>query len=158
MIIKDIIATDFMNYKVPAMYIAFPYCSFKCDKENGCQLCQNAALARSPNIEISVEKVIEIYKKNHDLSKALVLCGLEPLDSFGDVLDLVIKFREEFDDPIIVYTGYTEEEARVYIEGLQKFPNILVKFGRFRPNQPHHMDEVLGVELVNPEQYCKKIS
>ena len=158
MIIKDIITTDFMNYKEPAMYIAFPYCTFKCDKENGCQLCQNSSLVKQPNIEISSDRVIEIYKENHSLSTALVCCGLEPLDSFADLIDLVVRFREEFDDPIIIYTGYTEEEASTYIDALKKFPNIIVKFGRFRPDQPHHVDETLGVELVNPEQYAKRIS
>jgi len=158
MLVKDIIATDFVNYKLPSMYVAFPYCSFKCDRENGCQLCQNSSLAQQPNIEISANQIVEMYMKNQPLCKALVMCGLEPLDSFPDVLDLVIAFREKLSDPIIIYTGYTETEAATYIESLQKFTNIIVKFGRFRPNQPHHVDDLLGVELVNPEQYSKKIS
>ncbi len=158
MLVKDIITTDFMNYKKPAMYVAFPYCTFKCDKENGCQLCHNMPLAKQPNIEISAEEVVALYEKHHMLSKALVCCGLEPFDSFNDLLELVIKFREKFDDDIIIYTGYTEEEASTYTDALKQFPNIIVKFGRFRPNQPHHVDETLGVELVNPEQYAKKIS
>ena len=107
MILKDIIATDFMNYQVPAMYVAFPYCSFKCEKDCGIKCCQNSALAKSPNIEISAERVVEMYKKNHDLSKAVVCCGMEPFDSFGDLLDLIVGIRSEFDDPIIIYTGYT---------------------------------------------------
>ena len=132
MLVKDIIATDFVNYKEPSMYIAFPYCSFKCDRENGCQLCQNSSLVKQPNIEISADRIVEMYEKNQPLCRALVLCGLEPLDSYGDVLDLIVEFRSKFSDPIII--------------------------GRFRPDQPHHVDELLGVELVNPEQYAKKIS
>lgn len=158
MLVKDIIPTDFVNYKLPSMYIAFPYCSFKCDKENGCQLCQNASLAKQPNIEISANRIVQIYENNQPLCKALVCCGMEPFDSFGDVVDLIVEFREKFDDPVIIYTGYTEQEAAAYVTALQKFTNIIVKFGRFRPDQPHHMDEILGVELVNPEQYAKRIS
>ena len=32
---KCIVPTDFLNYKKPSMYIAFPFCSFKCEKECG---------------------------------------------------------------------------------------------------------------------------
>ena len=158
MLVKDIIPTDFVNYKLPSMYVAFPYCSFKCDRENGCQLCQNASLAKQPNIEISPERVVQIYEENQPLCKALVCCGMEPFDSFGDLVDLIVEFREKYDDPIIIYTGYTEQEAATYVDALKKFTNIIVKFGRFRPDQPHHVDEILGVELVNPEQYAKRIS
>ena len=33
MIIKQLIDEDFVNYKVPSMFIAFPRCTFKCEKE-----------------------------------------------------------------------------------------------------------------------------
>ena len=159
MIVKDVIPVDFVNYKEPAMYVAFPYCSFKCEKECGIKCCQNSELYKSPNIEVSAARIVEIYKAEaQPIAKALVCCGMEPFDSFADLLDLIVEFRNYCTDPVIVYTGYTEEEASTYIEALRQFPNILVKFGRFRPNQPHHVDELLGVELVNPEQYCKKIS
>ena len=158
MIVKDIIATDFMNYKEPAMFIAFPYCSFKCERDCGVKCCQNSALARASNIDISADRIVELYKMNHELSKAIVFGGLEPLDSFNDVLELVIKFREEFDDTIIIYTGYKEEEVATYIEALKEFPNIIVKFGRFIPDQQRHLDEILGVKLLGDQQYAKKIS
>ena len=35
MIVKGIITEDFVNYKEPCMTIEFPYCDFKCDRENG---------------------------------------------------------------------------------------------------------------------------
>ena len=41
MILKGLIDEDFVNYKKPAMVLEFPYCSFKCDKECGRQVCQN---------------------------------------------------------------------------------------------------------------------
>ena len=158
MLVKDVVETDFLNYKVPSMYVAFPYCSFKCEKDCGIQCCHNSALARAQNIEISAERIVEIYARNTDFTKAIVLAGLEPLDSFGDVIDLVSAFRERFDDSIVIYTGYTEDEAATYIQGLQRFTNIIVKFGRFVPDKPHRVDEVLGVELASDNQYAKKIS
>ena len=33
--IKNIIEEDFVNYKVPSMFIATSRCDFKCDKECG---------------------------------------------------------------------------------------------------------------------------
>ena len=53
--IKGITDECFTDYKEPVMYIAFPFCSFKCDVENGCAICQNSALTKEPIIEISKE-------------------------------------------------------------------------------------------------------
>ena len=61
MIVKNIIEEDFSNYKKPSMFIAFPTCSFKCEKECGSQVCQNSELAKSPNIEISYDNIIKKY-------------------------------------------------------------------------------------------------
>ena len=41
---------------------------------------------------------------------------------------------------------------------LSRFDNIIIKFGRFVPNQTPHCDEVLGVKLVSNNQYAVKIS
>ena len=37
-----------------------------------------------------------------------------------------------------------------------QYDNIVVKFGRFRPNQDPHYDNVLGVKLASNNQYAKK--
>ena len=60
-------------------------------------------------------------------------------------------------DPIVIYTGYKEEELIEQIKFLQQFDNIIVKFGRFIPNSPHIFDTVLGVELASNNQYAKYI-
>ena len=170
--IKGIIDEDFVNYKTAAMYIAFPQCSFKCDKENKEQLCHNCDLVKQPDIEIEKEKLIERYLSN-PISKAIVLAGLEPLDSFLDVISFVDCLRRQYhcDDPVIIYTGYTEEELmRGQYGGWQMKPNkilaeewesllkygVIIKFGRFRPNQKPHYDEVLGVNLASDNQYAKE--
>ena len=44
------------------------------------------------------------------------------------------------------------------INNLKQFPNIIIKFGRFIPNQQSHYDEVLGINLASDNQYAKKIS
>ena len=56
--IKNIVDEDFVNYYKPSMFILFPSCSFKCDKENGCNLCQNSHLAQEPTLEIDKEVII----------------------------------------------------------------------------------------------------
>lgn len=155
--IKGIIAEDFINYKLPSMVIEFPYCTFKCDKECGQQVCQNLKLIESPNYDILIEKIISLYLKN-DITKAIVCQGLEPFDSYIDLLQFIKYFREYTRDPIIIYTGYNEDELNQEILDIKKlFKNIIIKFGRFIPNQPHHFDEILGVNLTSPNQYAKKI-
>ena len=57
-IIKGLIDEDFLQYKYPSMVILFPNCTFKCNKENGKQVCQNDALALSPSIEINIDTIV----------------------------------------------------------------------------------------------------
>ena len=153
--VKNIIFEDCVNYKKTSMFISFPECSFKCDKECGQNVCQNSELAKQKNIEISYKKIIDKYFSN-DLTSAIVFGGLEPFDSWNDLYNLIHEFRNFTLDDIVIYTGYTEEEICLY--NLQKFPNIIIKFGRFIPNQQKHYDELLGVYLASDNQYAKKIS
>lgn len=170
--IKGLIDEDYVNFKLPCMYIAFNKCTFKCDKENGAQLCQNCHLANVPDIEVTKEELIERYISN-PFTKGIVLAGLEPFDSFMDVFSFVDCARRQYKlkDPIVIYTGYTEEEMRhgqfsnhkLHIdeqfgkewEMLTKY-GIIVKFGRYRPNEEPHYDEVLGVKLASGNQYAKE--
>lgn len=167
MIVKGILFEDFVNYKKSVMYIAFPKCSFKCDKENGVQLCQNCSLARDPDIEVSNLSVIERYLSN-PFTHGVVIGGLEPFDTPEQLLSFVKAFREQTSEPIVIYTGYTEyeiETGNFYNNDYEINKNIwetikaygvIVKFGRFRPNQEKHYDEVLGVYLASDNQYAKE--
>lgn len=164
MVIKGLVDEDFIQYKKPSMFLAFPSCSFKCDKEAGCAICQNSALAKEPEIDISIIEIVSRYIKN-PITKAVVCGGLEPFDSWDDLLALIINLRYYTNDDIVIYTGYTEEElestyinANLVIETLSLYENIIIKFGRFIPNQEKHYDEVLGVELASPNQYARRIS
>ncbi len=155
--IKGIIFEDFVNYKKPSMVIEFPYCDFKCDKECGQKVCQNSDLVNSPNEDISIIRIVKTYMENN-ITNAIVFQGLEPFDSKHDLYQLIKVFREYTKDDIVIYTGYTEEELDYEIQVLKRlFKNIIIKFGRFIPNQPSYYDETLGVFLASSNQYAKKI-
>lgn len=158
MIIKEIKDEDFINYKKPSMFIGFPTCSWKCEKECGVRCCQNGALASMKNFDISVRDISDRYLSNL-ITSAIVCGGLEPLDSFGDLQELILSIRESgcLDD-IVIYTGYNPQEIDNKISILKKYKNIIIKFGRFIPNQNPHFDEVLGVNLASDNQYAVKIS
>lgn len=157
MILKGIIYEDFVNYKKISMYISFPYCSFKCDKEFGCQICQNGSLANTENINISLDRIVDRYI-NNPISEAVVMAGLEPMDSFEELMELISAFRDKTEDDIVIYTGYYKDEILDKIDELSNFKNIIIKFGRFIPYQERHYDKVLGVYLASDNQYAERVS
>ena len=159
MTIKGLIDEDFVNYKKPCMLIAFPYCTFKCEKECGMQVCQNSALATAQNIYIQEDVLITRYIQNN-ITKAICFQGLEPLDSWEDVQDFIKKIRKVYNcnDDIVIYTGYYKDEIKDKVKWLSQFDNIIIKYGRYIPNQEKHYDETLGVELASDNQYAEKIS
>ena len=157
MILKGLIDTDTINYKKISMVLEFPICkNFKCDKECGRQVCQNSALATAPNIKMDVNNIIQRYLDN-PITEAICCQGLEPCDSWSDLLTFVSLFRSVSDDDIVIYTGYTKCEIADKIDQLKQFSNIIIKFGRYIPNQQPHYDEVLGVYLASDNQYAEKI-
>lgn len=155
----NLIEESFTEYKKPHMLLGFPYCSFKCDREHGSPICQNSALAKAEKIEIPVEDVIARYLSN-DITKSIVCAGLEPFDSFDDVLELVDKMRVQngCKDDIVIYTGYYPFEIPDQIKILSKYENIIVKFGRFIPEHWPHVDKVLGIQLASENQFADVIS
>lgn len=156
--IKGIIDEDFINYKKPSMVIEFPYCSFKCDKECGMQVCQNSALATSCNITVDLGNIIQRYI-NNDITQAIIFQGLEPFDSIQDMLYLIRVFRQYTQDDIVIYTGYYKQEIEDMVLFLsQTYDNIIIKFGRYIPNKNKRYDYVLGVELASDNQYAERIS
>lgn len=159
MILKDIKDCDIINYKKPSLFIAFPHCTFKCDKENGNQYCQNWLLTQQTNINIDTLDLIEKYY-NSSMVSAIVCGGLEPFDNWIDLYNLVFTFRIQcgFEDDVVIYTGFEENEIYNQIQCLKSFKNIIIKFGRYRPNQKSHFDELIGVNLASDNQYSKKIS
>lgn len=161
MIIKELKDEDFVNYKKPSMFIAFPSCTFKCEKECGQKMCQNSALAKSPNIFITESKLCARYLSN-PITNAIVCGGLEPMDSFEELYSFIctLRFQYQCNDDVVVYTGYTKEECEKnnWLYQLSHISNIVIKFGRFIPNQKPHYDEVLGVKLMSDNQKAERIS
>ena len=157
MILKGIIFEDFINYKKPSMVLEFPKCSFKCEKECGIKMCQNSSLVNEPNITIDVEKVVDYYI-NNPITSAVVMQGLEPFDTYQQLLEFITELRKQTDDDVVIYTGYYKDEINKYVKELSKFKNIIIKFGRFIPDQKEHYDEILGIKLMSNNQYSEKIS
>lgn len=150
---------DFTNYKKPSMYIAFPSCTFKCERECGQKMCQNSPLVKSPTLEIGVKSIVNRYI-NNPITSAIVIGGLEPFDSEEDLQTLITYIRVATQDDIVIYTGYTKEEVKEFsiYKYLLNANNIIIKFGRFVPNQKPHYDNVLGINLVSDNQYAERVS
>ena len=153
----DIRIGDVTNYKKPSMVLVCPYCDFKCEKENGIECCHNKPLLKQPLLNVHSDRIIKIYKDNK-ICKALIFSGLEPFKSYDDMLIVIEKFRQVSKNPIIIYTGYTEQELEKEINFLtNKYKNIIVKFGRYKPGEEPHKDPILGVNLASSNQYARKI-
>lgn len=155
--IKGLTDEDLVQYKKCSMFVVFPTCSFKCERECGVKCCQNSLLAKAEVMDVPVDTLVNRYLAN-PISKAVVCGGLEPFDSFVDLMALVSHLRKKTDDDIVIYTGYREDEVEEGVRELQEYKNIIVKFGRYVPGQQSKYDEVLGITLASPNQYAKKIS
>ena len=70
----------------------------------------------------------------------------------------ISEFRKVCQDEIIIYTGYTPEELYEELNQFVEFENIIIKFGRFIPNQKTHKDKILGVDLASDNQYAVKLT
>ena len=151
--IKGLISEDFVNYKKTAMTIMFPYCTFKC----GTEYCQNSPLSKAEDIEIDIINIVIRYL-NNPITESVVMQGLEPFDSWDDLIEFVKHLRESTDDDIVIYTGYYKEEIADKVALLSKYKNIVIKYGRYIPDQKEHYDEVLGVSLASENQYAERIS
>lgn len=156
--LKTVITEHFQDYKYPNMYLAFPSCTFKCERECGQAICHNSALVARPTQEYDPRFIVSEYL-NNPIATAIVCGGLEPMDSFEDLILFVSVLRNSgcLDD-IVIYTGYEQEEILDKIVQLKAWPNIIVKFGRFRPNEESHFDDVLGVSLASANQRAERIS
>ena len=158
--VKAIVAEDFINYKLPSMFISTCFCDYKCCTEQGLDIgvCQNASLAKSENIEIPDQTIYEHFV-NNPITKAVVIGGLEPMIQINEVVNLINLFRSQGENcPFVIYTGYYPNEIPEPLERLKQYKNIIIKFGRFVPNNQSRYDEVLGVALASSNQYAQKIS
>ena len=158
MLVKNIVYEDVANYKETSMFIATPRCTLKCDKVNGCQVCQNSELLKSRDIIIDTDKVIQKYLANK-LTHAIVFGGLDPIDTFEDLILFIDRLRTRYkcNDTIVIYTGYEKGEDPVIENFLRHYDNIIVKWGRYIVGDEPHYDELLGVKLASNNQWSELI-
>ena len=158
--LKGLQTEDFVNYRLPNLFLISSICNWKCCLEQNLDIgiCQNSPLVSQPTVEVSNEKIFDYYI-NNPITKSIVIGGLEPFMQFEEVYDLIKYFRNNnCNDDFVIYTGYNEDEIEEQVNQLKEFSNIVIKFGRFVPNQKKHYDNVLGVELASLNQYGKRIS
>jgi len=159
MLIKTIIDEDFTNYKKPSMFVGTCVCNWKCCVENNLPIttCQNQPLSQQKNIEFSKEDLYKRYSSNL-ITQSFVFGGLEPFLQFEELLETIKYIRQFCNDDVVIYTGYYPNEIQDKVDQLKQYKNIIIKFGRFVPNQRSHYDSILGVNLVSDNQYAEKIS
>lgn len=159
--VKTIVDEDFVNYSKSSMFIGTISCGGKCCLEGGFPLsvCQNDGWRGNAPIDIRDEVIVKRYLQNQ-ITHAIVLGGLEPMEQSDEVLALIKTLREDFDchDDVVIYTGYYPDEVTAILDKLQVFDNIVVKFGRYVPNMKSRFDDVLGVNLASDNQYAVRIS
>lgn len=156
MLIKNIVEEDFVNYKLPSMFIATCFCDWKCCREQNLDIsvCQNSDIAKQPNLNMSDREIFERYISN-PITKAIVIGGLEPFKQYDDMYNLIELFRSnDCYDTFVIYTGYEldEEPIKSKLYNLQSLKNIILKTGRYIPNHKPHFDEILGINLASDNQ------
>lgn len=153
--LKGLVEEDMLNYRLPSMFLATCFCDFKCEKEDstGATFCQNSPLAQSRIIEVEISTLIKKYFSN-PISEAIVVGGMEPFSQFEELTNLIKEFRIYTKDPFVIYTGYDSNEISEQVESLIPFGNIIIKYGRYKCNNPGRYDEVLGVKLASDNQYA----
>lgn len=158
--LKGVVMEDFINYMKPSLFLITSICDWKCCYESNLPVttCQNESIIRQETKDFSNESIYQAYI-NNDISKSICIGGLEPMLQFNELYDLIKYFRDQgCNDEFVIYTGYNENEIDDKVNTLKQFNNIIIKFGRFKPNDESHYDEVLGIRLISSNQYGKRIS
>ena len=115
-------------------------------------------MVRQATKEFLISSIYKAYIDN-EITKAVVIGGLEPILQFEEVLSLLDYFRKQnCNDDFVIYTGYYKEEIEKEIEQLKKYPNVILKYGRYKPNSVSRFDDVLQITLVSDNQYAERIS
>lgn len=158
--LRTIVDEDFVNFKLPSMFIGTVFCNGKCCTEANLPLsvCQNDGWRKSAVRSMEDCDIIQRYIAN-PITKAIVFGGLEPFDQYQELFRFIACLRMEYGkgDPVVIYTGYNRDEIEGEVMMLSQFDNIIIKFGRYIPGHTPHYDDVLGVNLASDNQYAAKI-
>lgn len=158
--LKGVVMEDFVNYAKPSLFLITCKCDWKCCHEANIPItvCQNEPVVRQVTKEFLISSIYKAYIDN-EITKAVVIGGLEPILQFEEVLSLLDYFRKQnCNDDFVIYTGYYKEEIEKEIEQLRKYPNVILKYGRYKPNSVSRFDDVLQITLVSDNQYAERIS
>lgn len=143
-------------YKKPSMVITASRCSGKCfagHEDIKEDICPDIKYFFERTEDIRDDKIVVAYTEDKRY-KALVFAGLEPFDSFSEMLRLIKIFRGAgIEDDIVIYTGYEAEEIWSLLSMLSEISNVIVKLGRHLPNVKPGADPVLGVVLDSENQH-----
>lgn len=158
--LKGVVMEDFVNYAKPSLFLITCKCDWKCCHEANIPItvCQNEPVVRQATKEFLISSIYKVYIDN-EITKAVVIGGLEPILQFEEVLSLLDYFRKQnCNDDFVIYTGYYKEEIEKEIEQLKKYPNVILKYGRYKPNSVSRFDDILQITLVSDNQYAERIS
>lgn len=158
--LKGVVMEDFVNYAKPSLFLITCKCDWKCCHEANIPItvCQNEPVVRQDTKEFLISSIYKAYIDN-EITKAVVIGGLEPILQFEEVLSLLDYFRKQnCNDDFVIYTGYYKEEIEKEIEQLKKYPNVILKYGRYKPNSVSRFDDILQITLVSDNQYAERIS
>ena len=158
--VKGIIWEDIVNYKKIGTTLMFPHCDFKCDKECGVNVCQNSSLAAAASQTVLMSLFMRRYMEN-PLTEAIILQGLEPLDDPISIYTVSAALNDfNCQDDLVIYTGYYKEEVDPeFLHNLATYTpgHLIIKWGRYIPNQEKHYDPILGIYLASNNQYGEMI-
>ena len=158
--LKGVVLEDFVNYKDPCMFLITCHCDWKCCIEANIPIsvCQNSSLVSSSIKEYSYQSLLNAYKAN-DITKAICFGGLEPVIQIDEIIGMIDYFRNNgIKDTFIIYTGYNKAEIAEHVDRLKQYSNIIIKYGRYVPNDKEHIDNVIGVALASSNQCAERIS
>lgn len=158
--LKSVVVEDFCNYRQPSLFLVTAFCDWKCCTEQGLDtsVCQNAPLAAQPTQSISNVAIYNAFHEN-DITKAVVVGGLEPFLQADELYGLISYFRLRGESCyFVVYTGYEPHEIADEVKRFEPLGNIIIKFGRYIPNSTPVYDDILGVTLASSNQYARVIA
>jgi len=151
--------TVFNDYKKVGLYIATPFCNFKCvkeAKEKGVEVtCHNGGLDYVS--DMSAQDVVEKHLSINPFAECIILSGLDPIDNWVETKQFINDFRKITDMEIVLFTGYYPNEIMDKLVELEHHEDIMFKFGRFNPINKPRFDDLGGVKLSTGNQYFKSL-
>lgn len=157
--LKAVVMEDFCNYKNPSMFLVTAICDWKCCVEANIDksVCQNHGLVNQATKEYTYQSLYKAFI-NNNITKAIVVGGLEPFLQFNELFGLIKFFRSQCcNATFVIYTGYNHIEIKEQIKQLTTLSNIIIKFGRYIPNGVKYYNDILGIKLASKNQYAEVI-